>query len=561
MPDVFSYAPGVEDQRLDRLVVRVAMWGSWLATAALVLAAVLSGRSGMVVEAIGPATVAVLATVQVVLGRERAWTTSAVAVVVVVVTADAADNPSTEIAAALAIVALATVGVVFVRRHAWWYVAGGGAVMAAVPVIWDRTAAEALPESTVMAIAFVVGASSFHVVRAGAVAVDSRYRRHFDRAPVGMMEQDWSVALRRVEELGAGSDGELFRRLRDDPDALARVMDGIRTTRVNAAMAEIAGAPEAALLAGRIPPGGFGLPAPVWAELIVGVRRDEHLDRRELPVTRLDGSRRWVEVRSFPAAEDRCAQLIVVVDDITEQRRAADALADLVRSKDEFIAGVSHELRTPLTAVVGFAAELSRGEDLPAELRTELARTILAQAGEMAFIVQDLLVAARAEIGTLAVEPVPLDLADLARTVVSELAVVHGPGWRVEADGPVPTHADPTRVKQIVRNLMVNAERYGGPRRRVVVEGADGEAWLEVRDDGPPIPAGARDRIFEPYERGEDRPGVTVAVGLGLAVSRRLAGLMNGDLSYRHDGESVFRLALPARDRSETAPVGVASGV
>jgi signal transduction histidine kinase len=116
-------------------------------------------------------------------------------------------------------------------------------------------------------------------------------------------------------------------------------------------------------------------------------------------------------------------------------------------------------------------------------------------------------------------------------------------------------------VKQIVRNLVVNAERYGGPGRRMVVEGSGASAVLEVRDDGPPIPHEEHERIFEPYERGEDRPGVTAAVGLGLAVSRRLAILMEGDLSYGHDGESVFRLSLPSADRSELPRMGVASRV
>ena len=102
--------------------------------------------------------------------------------------------------------------------------------------------------------------------------------------------------------------------------------------------------------------------------------------------------------------------------------------------------------------------------------------------------------------------------------------------------------ADPHRVRQILRNLLTNAQRYGGPRCRVVVGSTGATVWLEVRDDGIGIPDDEAERIFDPYVTA----GGKESVGLGLAVARQLARLMGGELILeRSAAETVFRLQLP----------------
>jgi signal transduction histidine kinase len=102
--------------------------------------------------------------------------------------------------------------------------------------------------------------------------------------------------------------------------------------------------------------------------------------------------------------------------------------------------------------------------------------------------------------------------------------------------------ADPRRVRQILRNLLTNAQRYGGPQRRVTAGALRDSAWLEVRDNGAGIPEDEASRIFEPYVTS----GGGGSVGLGLGVARQLAELMGGSLSYeRSAAETVFRLVLP----------------
>lgn len=231
-----------------------------------------------------------------------------------------------------------------------------------------------------------------------------------------------------------------------------------------------------------------------------------------------------------------------------ERQQAHQKLQEIVQYKDEFVAAVSHELRTPLTAVVGLSEELVSvpSDTFSSEELTEFHQLIAQQSREVAYIVEDLLVAARVEIETVSIDSQPVDLdAEVAATI---------DGWPSEFEkighnpGEVKVVADPARVRQIIRNLLTNAIRYGGSEVEVVtrVDGSNG--LLQVRDDGPGIDAEHIERIFQPYERVSQanvaRPG---SVGLGLYVSRQLANLMGGDLTCCREGsETVFELALPA---------------
>ncbi len=228
-----------------------------------------------------------------------------------------------------------------------------------------------------------------------------------------------------------------------------------------------------------------------------------------------------------------------------DRMRAKETLEKLVRSKDEFVAAVSHELRTPLTAVVGLAQELR--SDLGRFSRDELEEfvgLIADQATEVAHIVEDLLVVARADIGQVNVAPTRVEIRpELERA----LAAVFADGEVTVVGDPATVTADPRRLRQILRNLSTNARRYGGPRVEVRVRPGDGVTIIEVRDDGEGIPPELRERIFEPYRTAHDIMGQPASVGLGLTVSRQLARLMDGDLVYLRDGSwSVFRLTLPS---------------
>lgn len=121
---------------------------------------------------------------------------------------------------------------------------------------------------------------------------------------------------------------------------------------------------------------------------------------------------------------------------------------------------------------------------------------------------------------------------------------------RVRFDGQrVTALADRVRLKQIVRNLVTNAIRYGGSTIDMVVTQGAASVSVVVKDDGPGIAERDRERIFEPYHVAHNSVGQPSSVGLGLTVSRKLAHLMGGSLTYRHDEGSTFELVLQPTPR------------
>jgi two-component system sensor histidine kinase KdpD len=107
---------------------------------------------------------------------------------------------------------------------------------------------------------------------------------------------------------------------------------------------------------------------------------------------------------------------------------------------------------------------------------------------------------------------------------------------------------------------LTNAVRYGGTEVTVEATELGERTMLSIRDNGPGLPEAEWERIFEPYERAHDTPTQPASIGLGLTVSRQLARLMDGDLTYESDGSSsVFKLVLPAAERDDRAGQAVPS--
>lgn len=230
-----------------------------------------------------------------------------------------------------------------------------------------------------------------------------------------------------------------------------------------------------------------------------------------------------------------------------EREAHQEHLVGLNRAKDAFLASISHELRTPLTAMVGFSQILKDSADVmsPQE-RDELLELLVREGTDVTNMISDLLVAAKADIHALEVASVPLDLHVQASQVLQSLDREHVPQIKLLGDS-VHAIGDPERVRQVIRNLVSNALRYGGETIQVEVRADATTASVLVRDNGDAIPEEDRERIFMPYQRAHNAPGLAGSLGLGLAISRQLADLMAGDLTYRYDdGHNVFELALPA---------------
>lgn len=223
---------------------------------------------------------------------------------------------------------------------------------------------------------------------------------------------------------------------------------------------------------------------------------------------------------------------------------------ELVASRDRLVAAVSHELRTPLTAIAGLSEEIAaNGDHLDREELIELSRVIAEQSVDMTDIVEDLITAAQARAGNLRMRPVRVDLAAEVARVATAPGLDRSLAERrfdVRACD-VYAFADPQRLRQIVRNLLSNAVRYGGKAIEVAAA-SDGErVRLTVSDDGEGLDEALALRAFEPFFGSVDRGTQPGSVGLGLAISRQLASLMDGKLGYlRQAGRTVFEVELPA---------------
>ena len=233
-----------------------------------------------------------------------------------------------------------------------------------------------------------------------------------------------------------------------------------------------------------------------------------------------------------------------------ERRETAEAT---LREKDRFVASVGHELRTPVAALVGFTELLvsTNDFDLDDGDRQDILATMATQGADLVALLEDLLVAARTDSQSLSVAEVRVNLrAQVAQTV--EGLVGNAPDDLTVKGGDVFVTADPLRVRQIMRNLLTNARRYGGERVIVETSTSGVKGVVRVKDDGPGLQDEDAAKIFEPYVTLHGEKGRPGSVGLGLPVARNLAIRMGGDVTYRRsDGWTTFALELPLHDETD----------
>jgi PAS domain S-box-containing protein len=259
----------------------------------------------------------------------------------------------------------------------------------------------------------------------------------------------------------------------------------------------------------------------------------------DVHLSRPDGSAIWVRdsARAIRDEEGTIQYYEGSLIDVTDKFEAE-------RIKDEFVATVSHELRNPLAAMLGLGQELANSYDtFSDEERRDMAQMIARQADDASWLIEDLLVAYRDNMSQVSIS---VQEFDVTKEIERVLEVVDYPIDIKVLDGSSRLMADPRRTRQILRNLITNAMRYGGEEIQVSIDKAGDRLEVKVQDSGEPIPDPDVERIFRAYERGKG-PSHTASVGLGLNVSRRLARLMDGDLTYRHEGGwSEFVLSLPS---------------
>lgn len=376
----------------------------------------------------------------------------------------------------------------------------------------------------------------------------SSFEGLFRISPFPIMEQDYSQVEKWMESLRADGMTDIRSAL-PDIEAVRETVPMIWISAANPAAAKAVGLPVEELIGPVDPrivndesyPSWISQFEAVWngdpetsASFTAGTPRGETYDAEStLAAPVVDGK------------PDYSRAMFTLVD-VSEHRSEERRMEELIESKNKFLASISHEIRTPLTAIVGFSQVLEDDEGMTDEDRTLLVTSIVQQAREMADLIDDLLVAARAESGQVKIS---LGRVDVVQQVVQTLDAGGSFTSGIHFDAPsqeMVAEADPARVRQVLRNLLTNAERYGGPKVSVALSADSNWVDIDVVDNGDGLPPEEWEEIFQLYHRAHDS-GREESLGIGLSVSRQLAELMGGTLTYgRVEDDSVFRLRLPA---------------
>lgn len=213
---------------------------------------------------------------------------------------------------------------------------------------------------------------------------------------------------------------------------------------------------------------------------------------------------------------------------------ALDRERDAVKLKNEFVSMVSHELRTPLTSIAGFTETLIQDwRSLDDDSVDEFLGIIGNEVRNLSHLVEDILVIPRIEAGRLKLDTTVFELRPMCHAIVDVLATETNKDLEVSMPAGIMVEADFMRLQQVIRNLVVNAIKYGGDQ--ILIQGINEGDTLQavVSDNGPGIPEEDRGRIFDRFEQGSSGDAREASgVGLGLPIARKLMRAMDGDLWF-----------------------------
>ena len=277
------------------------------------------------------------------------------------------------------------------------------------------------------------------------------------------------------------------------------------------------------------------------------------------------GEHVWLQTTKMPVFDHnhKCIGVVCVSRDITQDKLNEERLRDAMQqarmashAKSEFLANMSHEIRTPINGIIGMT-ELCLESPLNVEQQHFL-RSVLNCGNMLLSIINDILDFSKIEAGQLQLENIPFNLASVIEEMVDQFAFqTHEKGLELvlDIDPTLPSRVigDPTRIKQILNNLISNAVKFTDEGevliQALVADEADDsiELLLTVRDTGVGIPAARQEAIFDSFTQVDASTTRKYGgTGLGLAICKRLSELMGGRIAVESQSGvgSTFKVAV-----------------
>jgi signal transduction histidine kinase/ActR/RegA family two-component response regulator len=303
--------------------------------------------------------------------------------------------------------------------------------------------------------------------------------------------------------------------------------------------------------------------APAYTEGVMAAVSERRAFEAECRVRHADGSFRWIATSAAPRFSETGEFLghVGSSPEITEHKRAEEALKEADRRKNEFLAILAHELRNPLAPIRSAVELLGVAPDRAATI-DQVLPMLDRQVALLARLIEDLLDISRITAGKIQIRRQPTALEDIVRPVVeANRPAIEAAGLEVAVslpDAPCMLDVDPVRFSQVLANLLHNAMKFtdAGGRieltARLVEERAGKNLVLSVRDTGVGIPAAILPRVFDLFVQGEGDRRRREGLGIGLALARRLVEIQGGSIEAQsEEGRgSVFTLRLPVLDGS-----------
>lgn len=281
---------------------------------------------------------------------------------------------------------------------------------------------------------------------------------------------------------------------------------------------------------------------------------------------------RYFEARAVPMVDEdgRIEEWIGTCTDVDERKRAEDALKEVDRRKDVFLATLAHELRNPLAPIRTSINILERSVADPAKV-SELTDVISRQLSRLILLIDDLLDVSRIRSGKVELRRRPVELGSVMKQAIeTSQPLADGNKNEIEIrlpDDPIYVDGDPLRLTQVFNNLINNACKFTDPGGKISLTARKEEAAVvvSVLDNGVGIAPDKLSEIFEMFsqvDRAENR--VQDGLGIGLSLAQRMVELHGGSIAARSDGlgrGSEFTVRLPVMATPQAVAVDTAGGV